>query len=235
MTIQAYIDASGTGSELFVFAGHMATAEKWLLFSNQWNKRLKDYNIRVYKACDMSNVESDIEMSSHFYEVIEEHVDLQFSLSLCKSDLSDAVNDIDWPPHIKKVHRLKNAYYFGFKALVNLLLQNSKSLNINGTVDFVFDTESESKDTMKLWNDIRKGSSSDVAILMGDLEYKDDKESPPLQAADLYAYWMRKLVMQCGQNVNDENPFQWKIKKDLLSAHIWFTKEDLIKELSRGI
>jgi hypothetical protein len=235
MALQAYVDGSGTGLEEFVLAGYIATPEKWAAFSKEWEKILSTIKADAFKANRQHRSKARRDKTGQFYKVIENHVNLAFSCMISRTDLEEAVESIDWPANFVNVDRLKNPYFFGFKAVINVLLQLSNNLNIREPVDFIFDEENEKQHTLKHWELIKKSSSINVSNLMGVLSYGDDKKTLPLQAADLYAYWIRKWIVEHPNQKIEESDFPWKVNVEMQTLHITFTKEDLIKELSRRL
>jgi hypothetical protein len=173
--------------------------------------------------------------SENFYRIIEDTVFLAFSCIVNKQDIEDAVKSIDWPVFIKNHDKLANPYYFSFKALVNVLLQHAEPLKIDQRVNFYFDNQTEKLRTIDTWEILKDSSSPDVTALMGGLNYGDEEELLPLQAGDFYAYWVRRWAIEGNSNGVANLEFPWKPNRDIPRLHMTFTKDDLIKELSKGL
>jgi hypothetical protein len=235
MPLQAYVDASGKGDpHLLVIAGYIASADAWELFAAEWQNRLNEARLPYFK---MNETSRRPEIAGYFYRVIEEH-DIMAAIScvIDVSGLTDAYHSISWPPYIINLRGLSNPYYFAFKAIMDVLAQHHETLKLKEPVDFVFDDESEKSNTVKYWRLIKASSDPKFAKWMGDsLIYCDDKTTIPLQAADLYAWWILKWQRDGNDDWARDLPFPWVIKRDIPRLAMSFSKRDFLIEFSRGL
>ena len=80
MVLQAFIDDSATPGGIFVIAGHIASAEVWANFSNEWEQMLRygtldkdnKYHFKMSEMAANAERRSRVEA---FYRIIE-HYDL---------------------------------------------------------------------------------------------------------------------------------------------------------------
>ncbi|MCH7921879.1 MAG: DUF3800 domain-containing protein [Nitrospinae bacterium] len=238
LAFQAYIDDSGKGSgPVLVLAGYIATAEKWAAFSVEWKEMLSFIPASdAFKMSEMAQSEDRLEKSSWFYRIIENHVTAAVSCVIRVPDLVNAVRSIDWPPYIKNVSNLENPYYFAFQAIINVLAQYQEKMDIREPVDFIFDEQTEKVRILDAWDLLKASSSPEVRKLMGDTPiYRDDKKVLPLQAADLYAWWVRRWEIENDQDGVKDLKFPWAVKRDIPRLDMRFSEDDLRAELSKGL
>ena len=83
-------------------------------------------------------------------------------------------------------------------------------------VDFIFDDEGEKNNVLRYWELIKINSAPEFAQWTGDAPvYRDDRTTPPLQAADLYAWWILKWEREGLEDWVGHLPFPWGIKRDI--------------------
>jgi hypothetical protein len=113
-------------------------------------------------------------------------------------------------------------------------VQNQSQLLIDEPVDFIFDEESEKKRCLNAWDRLKYSASTDVRRLLGDTPiYRDDKTTLPLQAADLYAYWVREWELRGVDEAISSLPFPWEKHVDIPRMEIRFEKRDFVLEFQR--
>lgn len=234
--LQAHIDESQEG-DVFVMAGYVATSEAWTHFSYEWRKILDTpatshfRKIDHFKMAEMRSA-SDLEKSGWFYRVIEDHVLAAVSSVIRISELRNALKGIPWGPDLLNVDKLENPYFFSFRAITDVLMQSQERMGLNEPIDFIFDEGVPKKPCIEGWDLLRKNWPERRTRLMGNSpSFKDDKIVLPLQAADLWAGWVRKWNVDgnAPQSV-DKLPFPWKVHRpDLLRLHMQFSEEEILK------
>jgi hypothetical protein len=181
----------------------------------------------------MKEMKNDFEKCGWFYGVIEKHVTAAVSCMVKTADLIEAVREFPWPfcfDH-EGTKRIENPYYFCFKAIMDKFAQNQSQLRIEEPVDFVFDEETEKKRCLEAWDRLKYNASANVRRLLGDKPiYLDDKTTPPLQAADLYAYWVRDWEVKGVNEAIATLPFPWEKNADIPRMEIRFEKRDFLVE-----
>jgi Protein of unknown function (DUF3800) len=214
MVLNAYVDVSGKGDPHFlVLAGYIANTDAWVDFSKAWQTKLDEAGLAYFK---MNEMVSRPEIAGYFYRTIEEH-DIKAAVScvIRTDELIQVQRTIRYPPYIIETSKLENPYYFGFKAITDMLAQHQPKLGIAEPVHFIFDDEGEKVHIPRAWSLMKENSSPEVLALMGDTPvYHDDKKALPLQAADLFAWWILKWERE-GRDWGRDLPFPWGIKRDV--------------------
>jgi|SRR6185369_2797141 len=246
---QAHVDGSGTGDpRLFVLAGVIAPVENWIAFTKDWQELLDmKPQLEYFKQSEMVKSPVRLERSGWFERVMSRHATGFISCSLRVDDLVKVIRQVQWPPGVS--HRnpeiLENPYYFAFKAIITKLAAHQRDqLGLFEPIDFIFDDETEKSETLAGWERIKLNVSPDVRKLMGETPiYRDDKKLLPLQAADMFAYWVRKRQLNILHGRPEEPLFPWRQfvpkaatpdqKKRWL--HIEFSEDDFRHETEKWI
>lgn len=232
---KAYVDASGNGDpDLLAIAGYVAPTDVWETFSKEWRSRLEKAGIRSFK---MSQMTSRMEIAAHFYRLIEAaQPAAAISCVIHTRELRQAVRNFPWPPEIRETARLENPYFFGFRAITDVFAQYQEHMKINEPVDFIFDDESEKILLHDAWDWMKLASARHVRRWMGNapLFLKDDV-CMPLQAADLYAWWVRKWQIEGNADGVAKLDFPWRAHQQIPRLHMEFREEHFLGEFARGL
>jgi hypothetical protein len=239
--LQAYIDESEK-NDVFVMAGWISEAERWAHFSDDWQKVLDSRSphykvIHEFKASEMrKSSKCDMEQSGWFYNVIEDHAMAAFSVMFPISSLRNALHRLPYKTRILDLEKLENPYYFGFRATIDLLMQNQVNLGLNSPIDFIFDEKSEHIKCLEGWDAMKLNAPPERAALMGSKPaFKNSKSAKPLQAADLYAGWVRHWANQgfVGEGVKEQR-FPWQVKNEKMPRLVcWWNEEGLYDNLKK--
>jgi len=105
----------------------------------------------------------------------------------------------------------KNAiepYYLAFFGIISGVARHQTAVGLTGEVDFIFDEEVMFKDKIQRdWDAFKANASSDTREFIGDSPvFRDDEKVLPLQAADLIAWWLRKMATERDDNIQ----FPWR-------------------------
>jgi hypothetical protein len=140
------------------------------------------------------------------YKVIEEHVPYQVSVVL-ELEPYFRLFTTDWTEDAAR-----NPYYFAFYAVVAGVAREQKKYGMENPIDFVFDDQVMEKDKIvRAWDSLK--ANADSRDLIGSVPtFLDDKKFKPLQAADLAAWWIRKLATEEPDGVRRVN-MPWKASK----------------------
>ena len=207
LNYQAFIDDSRTKpSGEFVLGGHVAPAEKWVAFSGEWEgllplgTRAKNGKFH-FKMAEMAESPERMARVPRFYELIEKYVTLSVSCRMNTDDFERAkermkvvAERMRWKINF---HRWNNPYFFLFRALVDNFhkVRHDKINKVIATeekIEFIFDTQSESRFIIEGWNSWIGARDESVRDRYGSApRFEDDQEYLPLQAADLWAWWVR--------------------------------------------
>jgi hypothetical protein len=207
LNFEAFIDDSRTKpSGEFVLGGHIAPAENWALFSKEWEDllplgtRAKNGNFHFHMV-EMASQSARMERVPRFYQVIEKYVTLSISCRLNSDDFVRAQERMkivaarmNW--HIN-CGRWNNPYYFLVRALIDKFhkVRHEKIdriILVDEKVDFIFDKQSEEafiREAWSLWVEYRDEAIRNRYGVAP--RFEDDQEFLPLQAADLWAWWVR--------------------------------------------
>ena len=235
LMLQAYVDASGKGDKSrLIIAGYIASAEDWADFSCKWQERLNEADINRFKMNEWSR---QPEIAGYFYRLVEEpKIIAAISCVVHTEELTSAFNKIRWPHYISNLEAFYNPYYFAFKAIIDVLAQHQHKLKITEPVDFIFDEEGEKVNTIKYYDLIKRSSAPQFRGIMGDTPiYRDDEKTMPLQAADLYAWWILKWEREGIKDWESDLPFPWGAKRDITRLCMRFRERDFIKEWAKGL
>lgn len=236
MVLQAYVDGSGTGDPRFlILAGYIASDDVWAAFSEAWQSRLNDAQIPFFKMNQMANKQ---EIAGWFYRTIEEfNIKASIACIVNTAELVEVQNNIVYPSYITNPNKADNPYYWCFRYITVLLAQRQKELNLLEPVDFIFDDESEKVKIPRAWEIIKRVPNlADITNLMGDMpRFCDDKRTMPLQAADLYAWWVLKWMRDGVEDWATNLPFPWEIKKNIPRLAAYFGKRSFLYEISTNL
>jgi hypothetical protein len=218
LQFQAFVDES-ISSEEFVLGGYIAPAAVWAQFSRDWEEILplgiKDKNGAFYfKMSEMALGDERMARVQSFYNIIEKYDGL--------IPISLRMNLVDFENAKRRVHEFArglgwtidfqtwdNPYYFAFRLLLDHFHTRSdvteKSVPQGETVDFIFDDRTEKKYILAAWDEIAERMSEDINRPFGSApRFEDDRKFLPLQAADLWAWWVREWYEEDASPVPDK-------------------------------
>jgi hypothetical protein len=200
MVFQAFIDDSATQNGVFVLAGHVASKDVWAKFSKDWEEILPygllDKNGRYYfKMSEMAQTKERMERVGAFYKIIDNHDLLAISCKIDIADLKNAISrlwtigqSIDWGPY-------DDPFFFSFRALVDSVHAQRQQMPWlpEEKIDFIFDDQSQKRLILKSWEKYVATRDENIREWFGATpRFEDDREFLPLQAADLWAWWVRE-------------------------------------------
>ncbi|MEL6876672.1 MAG: DUF3800 domain-containing protein [Pseudomonadota bacterium] len=205
---QAYIDDSRDEGGTFVLAGHVATAEAWENFSREWEEALPmallDERGHYFKMSEMASLDERLERVPVFWRIIEENV--LFSLS-CKIRIDDfrkakerivISHEVGQKPIDTNWGMWALPYTIAFQALLDGFNHNreiiDEELDPEQPIDFIFDEQlHEKKALLESWDAFIGSRKPEIRHRYGKTPiFRDDRDILPLQAADLWAWWVRK-------------------------------------------
>jgi uncharacterized protein DUF3800 len=185
--------------------GYIASAEAWANFSKEWKEMLPNgtpdkHGRYHFKMREMAVSERRMQRVPKFFRIIEKHVSLAISCKVSVIDIKRAKNRL-WIPNVSVSYldALANPWKFEFVALLDMLFHNRnreliRSLIPNDEkIDFYFDTRSEKKAITKGWEAFVLRRPDKFRQFCGAVpRFEDDNDFLPLQAADFWAWWIRK-------------------------------------------
>lgn len=235
LVLQAYVDASGKGDpNLLVIAGYIATAETWEKFSEAWKARLDEAGMLFFK---MNQMAGKPEIVAWFYRLIEEfEIKASIAVIINTAELVEVERSVKYPSNITNPNSADNPYYWGFKYIVGSLAQYQHEFKLLEPVDFIFDNDSEKVKIPMAWDLMKSAARDDIGRLMGDMPiYRDDEKIMPLQAADLYAWWVLKWQREGIQDWATDQPFPWSKKRNIQRLAVYFGRKSFLFDISKTL
>jgi hypothetical protein len=208
--MQAYIDDSGnsTNSPIFVFGGFVAPVENWLAFSDEWKAALQTPPILDYfKMKEAARLKDQFDPRkgwtadlrdqriNEFAEIIHKHADLRVSAAIKYNDFKKYIRSI---PAVNRGLAADTPYITALSLLMTAVALSRESLNLTDPVDFIFDEqEGIEEELAHFWPGIKAKSEKAINKFVRDSFqhmplFRNEKDFLPLQAADLYAWQVRR-------------------------------------------
>ena len=201
--LRGYIDDSGyrDHSPVMVLGGWITPVVNWLEFVPEWQAML-DMPLRLdyFKMNETANLDGQFdgwsdqrrdERVALAFKIIEQHAKFKVSCIIHLEPFYRIFNS----DLVEKSAR--NPYYLAFCSIINDVAYHQRTHGIEEKIDFVFDDQVMEKGKIfDAWDKVKeKNSRSDTKDLIGSVPaFLDDKRFLPLQAADLIAWWIRKMV-----------------------------------------
>lgn len=246
VVLQAFIDESYDKDGVFVLGGYIATAEAWENFSREWEEMLphalQDKKGRYhFKMREMATNPDRMERVPWFFRIIEKHVLGFVSAKIDMSDLKRAVSRIRVPGVEIDWGKYANPYFVTFRCLMDMFHihrpQMAEAIPLDEKIDFYFDNHVEVAAIDAMWSNYLKERPDEVRQYYGaNPVFRDDKEFLPLQAADFWAWWVRKWYAE-GSPEKVQRPdfgtFQLQGGRKFLRVDISFNEDQLATVLKR--
>ncbi len=215
MVLQAFIDESFSEEE-FVLAGHIATAESWADFSKEWEQLLPAFGTLNeqgkyhFKMSEMAQSPERMDRVPFFYKVIEDRVVTSISARLNLQDFARAqerlellASRMNWSVNLGV---WTNPYFVVFRVLLDgfhTQRSNFTSVPAGEKVDFILDERAEKIPILQVWDEYLE-NREDKDQFGATPRFEDDQEFLPLQAADLWAWWVREWYEEDASHVPDK-------------------------------
>lgn len=223
MVFQAFLDES-IDAETFVIAGYIATPKAWLAFSAEWQEMLQYRG--SWSALKMSWVASQggdesWEKTEFLYRIIEKHVALGFSVVVDRKAVAAAAKEFGLPDF------MQNPYMPGSRAAVVLAAESMIVADLDGPLNLIFDERSEQDVILEGWKAFKLNAPPSLLPHIADPpRFEKDEDFPPLQAADLYAWWVRKWWNE-NREFGTRLEFPWQTKRDIYRASNYLLADEI--------
>jgi hypothetical protein len=103
-------------------------------------------------------------------------------------------------------------------------------------IDFWFDKRAEKKVILETWDDYLKHRPDKVRPLYGEApKFEDDADFLPLQAADFWAWWVRKWHKEGKRIEPNFGTFGLKAQKDILVMDYVLKEDDVARALKQSL
>ena len=201
--LQAFIDDSGVGQPpVSVLSGFIAPAEKWAAFAAEWQQVLDMrpavayLKMREAEACTGEfahwSEERRDERLALFFSIIEQYASYAVTCAV-PHDIYQRV----FLGKVAKEHRfLEHPYYILFYGIVHSIAHHFHRIGHKEPIDFVFDTQTDQvKRIIETWSEMQNFSAPEIRpLVVNPPIFRDDKTTLPLQAADLHAWWVHRMM-----------------------------------------
>lgn len=154
---------------------------------------------RYFKMSEMALSEDRMSRVPWFYAILERHTQGFLSYSFSLADLEEAKTRI-LAPGLDVAWDLGSPYILAFRAILDMFHTVDRrafhrmGLPEDAVVDFWFDDRPEKKQVRALWDDYVAIWPPEIRARFGkEPRFESDDEFPPLQGADLWAWWARKF------------------------------------------
>jgi hypothetical protein len=196
MTYNMVFDESGKqgSSEVVVFAGFFATAERWREFGLEWNTLLRKEGLTWLHMVDAVQMNGDY---AKFRDRVSDLESLLLSLAstVCKYAREGLINRA----FVKEFEaldqsisrRYKDPFYYAFEGGIEAL-SKSPTLEPNDRFNLVCDDSDDAGECLKAYRRLAK-LKPEIHKRFGMICFGDDKSYTPLQAADMFAYCARRV------------------------------------------
>ncbi|MBX5112661.1 DUF3800 domain-containing protein [Rhizobium lentis] len=200
MSWHAYIDESyNPDGDAYVIGGCIATKAQWTEFSAEWQLfterfgRIDATRRRYFHMVEMTHM---VEEVAFFYSVMSRHVPVFISARFNRSEFERAKRRIYVPGTIIEWEPV-NYYWIAFRCLLDKFHLERPKLEtfipLNEVVQFHMDDTYDRKFVESVWQEYIYHRPDDVRDRYAGVPiFEDDKNVPPLQAADLWAWWVRE-------------------------------------------
>ena len=218
LVLQAHIDDSTSDGQVLVLAGFISTAIKWAEFTVEWDEYLRLANMTEFKMAEMGMNETEI--AAFFYRIAEKHALGVIACAVPIAPLAKVAGEFSNRP----IDR--NPYIFGFKAIVSLCAQYQREMGMNDPIDFIFD-EKVGEDSVihQAWKFYVDSVPEEDRQVTGSMPiFRKSHIVKPIQAADLIAWWYRRMFLNTGEMKGW--PYPWTEKKKLALMTFSFSEED---------
>lgn len=160
--------------------------------------------------------------TKQLYEIIKSHTAGAVFSAVLVDDFEEVMKR-----HPKVPLQVQNIHFFSYYGIVQSLGKGLDLLGLKGPVSFFFDSGNIGKtDIFAAWDSFKQHGPVADEVLSGSPVFEDDKEFLPLQAADYYAWVVRKKVAR--QIVDRKTVmFPWETGEDapkVLVPTIWYKK-----------
>jgi Protein of unknown function (DUF3800) len=232
--LQPAIDDSGKGERpVFVLAGFVMSAYMWIVFADQWRPLLDAFpKINYFKMKEAEHLSGQFEG----FSVSQRDDKVRALTSLIMDHKPLAVSHVVPHEAYERCFKRKFAkkadypYFISYYGIIGTLLryQVSNEWHLKDRSDFIFDEQGKESDYVQSgWSAAVDFLPEEWKPLIGARpDHRDDKLFLPLQAADLFAWHIRRSYWEKdhGSNFDDLN---WKRLNSLKCAKEEWDEERL--------
>jgi hypothetical protein len=244
VVLQAFIDESEGEDGTFVLGGHIAGAEAWAKFSAEWDRMLPHATLNrngiyQFKMSDMAQTPDRMSRVSWFYRIIEKHVTGSMHVTINSHALRRAIRRVHARGWNLNFAQMANPYTLSYRILIDSFHDRrgeiGRIVGKGEKVDFYFDERMEKGYIRETWERYIESRTPEARARYGNKpRFEKDEEFLPLQAADLWVWWVRKWRAEGKVGIFDALEFEgWAAKKPRPILEISLTEELLVGELMK--
>jgi hypothetical protein len=231
MILRSYIDDSDINQGAFsILAGWIGPADRWAMFADDWQAALTMRNLKRFKMSEF------LRGGGEFFEWSEDEKSffIKYLMNLIRERAFKGIaiilpSDV-YSMVFKKVMRPFNIPYSVLLfSLVSNTIQRFDYPDVD-RIDFVFDIQNgQSKYIIDQWDIFKRSAPDRLKSRLGDPPiFRSDETTLPLQAADLYAGWVRRIAPFLSAGKVPPSP-PWVDQEQTLDSYVdYFTAEGLI-------
>ena len=247
--LQAYIDDSiDDGKGIWVLAGYIADASEWAQFSKEWEELLQllpptRSGVRRFKMSEVAASEELMNYLPAFYAVIEKYVMASVSCKISSHDLKRIQSRLFVPDVQVDWEKFTSPYFVTFRCLMDMFHSRRAELAEwipdDEKIDFFFDYHSDSGAVAAMWdNYMRERPEETRKYYGGQPSFRNDESLLPLQAADFWAWWVRKWYRDNAPEKLAKRQFEVferPRKRKFLQIDITFDQDQLAEVMTRAL
>jgi hypothetical protein len=210
MVAQGYIDDSGanTTSSVFVLGGFIAPVDNWLAFSTDWKAALDaPPRLEYFKMKEAARLKDQFHPRRGWTEelrdqrintlaaIIQKYAVLRVSVALRHSDFIKHLRSL---PAVNRDLARDTPFVTALSLLMTAVAISREQNLLMEPIDFIFDQqEGIEEELAPFWPGIKRRSEKADSKIVRDCFrhmplFRDEKDFLPLQAADLYAWQIRR-------------------------------------------
>lgn len=234
MVLQAYIDDSGTDGEVLILAGFIADVATWARFSADWQEILDMRPPwKSFKAAEAARLSGDEsrERTKFFFKVIDRHLKNFVAVSVDVAAIDRAIDASRIPREVIG-EGLQNPYMWALRVLPDGLAQHQRAMGLHHPVDFIFDERGEERWVRESWDQIKRLMKREAAQLLGEKpRFENDEHFLPLQAADLFAWHVRKSWISNRSIIDKPIELPWAPQRGMRGQTFSVNYDFLVRQL----
>lgn len=226
LPLGAYIDDSGSGDPpVFVLAGFIARAERWLDFNDRWREALDGPpHIKYFKMKDAFALTNEFlgwdapsrdRLIHRLVKIISDTALFGFANIVYHEDYRAAFRG-------KITKQMDSPYWLMYHFTIRIVLRCLLEREIDEPVSLVFDEQNAQTDQVQaVWSlFLRELPDRERRLLAGRPDHRSEMEALPLQAADLLAWHIRRSYEEYERGATFSAPYMEDLDRIPFSDHL---------------
>jgi hypothetical protein len=211
MALQAFVDDSGNEpqSHIFVLAGFVADSSQWAAFSTDWQVALDEApKLAYFKMNEAEQFGGQFDPANGWNaakrddrvitlaRIIRKHIPEKFYVAVSHASFKKYLHGIP----TRNRQTMRDPYFLLFYQMILTVAAYHAAIPRIEPCDFIFDEHGKIGRRALAWWDSFKTSAKSAAktdftpYLGSPPIFQDDKQFLPIQAADLYAWHLRRRL-----------------------------------------